>query len=109
MVKALHNQIRGKEPLHFNGSRSQLIRDLSVFISHLDSIARPGTSNFALLDHASRTFSQILDEVLEPRPLHMDGQNLDLAPAEIGSLVAMDDLSLLDNMDFGTMFDQWLV
>lgn len=96
--------------MQFNGPRSQLIRDLSVFISHLESIARPGTSNFALLDHASRTFSQILDEVLEPRSFNTDGQNVDqMVPAELSSLATMDDLNLLDSMDFGAMFDQWLV
>lgn len=75
---------------------------MSVFISHLESTLRPGDVNFGLLSRASRAFSEILDEILEPRTGNYEDGNI------FGSGVGLEDVNFLDSMDFGVMFDQWL-
>lgn len=47
-------------------SRSKLIRDLSVFISYLESICKEGDANYTICTQAARIFSRALDEILDP-------------------------------------------
>lgn len=105
LIRGLQNQTRSNEPFPYQGSRARLIRDLTVFISHLESVVKPGNVNFDLLNRASRAFSEILDEILEPKTAsaHGDGEGEFLDP-----VWDLADVNLLD-MDFGVMFDQWLV
>ncbi|GKZ20034.1 hypothetical protein AbraIFM66951_001626 [Aspergillus brasiliensis] len=49
-------------------NRSALLRDLSVFIFHLESMAQLDQSNRALLARAARSFARDLDDILEPSP-----------------------------------------
>lgn len=46
-------------------SRAKLIRDLSVFVSHLEGICQPGEANHRLCTRAARVISKTLDEVLD--------------------------------------------
>jgi hypothetical protein len=43
-----------------------MIRGLSIFISDLECVARPGESNHTLSREIARTFSRILDDILNP-------------------------------------------
>jgi hypothetical protein len=104
LIKALQGHQRSNEPLPYEGSRSKLIRNLSVFVSHLESIPRLGNAKFGLLSRASKAFSEILDEILEPKTAG-DGSEVDM----LASVADLGDVDLLDTMDFGVMFDQWLV
>lgn len=46
-------------------SRSTLIRNLSMFVSHLQSICSPGDGDYKICVQASKAMSRVLDEVLE--------------------------------------------
>ena len=54
------------KPLPAGTSRAEIIRHLSVFVSHLDTIFRPDNANYAMTSQASFTITRVLDEVLEP-------------------------------------------
>ena len=45
-------------------SRSELIRNLSVLISYLEWVTRPGDGNHAACSEASKMLARILDEAL---------------------------------------------
>ncbi|KAJ5766641.1 uncharacterized protein N7511_004257 [Penicillium nucicola] len=107
LIKALQHQKRTGEPFLYNGSRSALIRNLSVFISHLESIARPDNANYALFQRASQVFSKIIDEILEPVPDSGLG-DADAAHYDFEPIVDVDGLDLFNHMDFGVAFNQWL-
>ncbi|RAH42494.1 uncharacterized protein BO95DRAFT_475802 [Aspergillus brunneoviolaceus CBS 621.78] len=115
LVKALQTQSRTGQPLPYvyAGSRAALIRDLSVFLSHLESIAKTDKVHGLLCERTSKALLQILDEVLESGL-----SSAPLPPSELGDLsdLVSDDLGLLgDEMDFwggvdpGIVFDQWLL
>ncbi len=46
-------------------SRSGLIRNLSVLVSYLEWVTRPGDGNYAACSEASKILARILDEALE--------------------------------------------
>lgn len=48
-------------------SRSKLIRDLSVFVSYLESICTPDDANYTVCTQAAKTIAQTLDEILDPQ------------------------------------------
>ncbi|KAJ5439710.1 uncharacterized protein N7458_010708 [Penicillium daleae] len=50
--------------------RAELVRNLSVFISMLSWIARPGHGNYRTCKEAEKNLSRILDQVLDPQPVH---------------------------------------
>jgi hypothetical protein len=50
-------------------SRSEAIQNLSVFISLLESIIRPGEANYVLSDRARKALKHTLDRVLSPPPM----------------------------------------
>lgn len=94
----------------YKGPRSLLIRNLSVFIAHLDSISRPTIANHELFSRASKVLSIILDEVLEPRdPGASSEVDFNAFPATIDGLGELEDMSLIDTMEWGGIFDQWIL
>ncbi|CDM32172.1 Zn(2)-C6 fungal-type DNA-binding domain [Penicillium roqueforti FM164] len=107
LIKALQHQKRTGEPFLYEGSRSALIRNLSVFISHLESIVRPDNANYALFQRASQLFSRIIDEILEPQSILPDS-NLDSSAFDFDPMIEVDGLDFFNNMDFGVAFNQWL-
>lgn len=108
LIKALQHQKRTGEPFLYEGSRSALLRNLSVFISHLETIVRPDNSNYALFQRASQVFSQIIDEVLEPQDTVVDADRSDALLFDFEQMIPMDGLDLFNTMDFGVAFNQWL-
>ncbi|PYI16139.1 hypothetical protein BO99DRAFT_466555 [Aspergillus violaceofuscus CBS 115571] len=96
LVKALQTQSRTGQPLPYAGSRAALIRDLSVFLSHLESITKTDKVHGLLCERTSRVLLQILDEVLESGP-----SSAPFAPSELGDLsdLVSDDLGLLAGRD----------
>jgi hypothetical protein len=75
LASALQDQHRTDLPFPQGISRAETIRMLSVLISHLDSAAhlenssaRPREANYALCRKACKTFTRIVDNVLEGRP-----------------------------------------
>jgi hypothetical protein len=80
---------------------------LSVFIAHLESIARPDNANYALFQRASQVFSKIIDEILEPQSV-LDEELGDSSHINFDSMIGVDGLDLFNNMDFGVAFNQWL-
>ncbi|KAA8651714.1 uncharacterized protein ATNIH1004_000610 [Aspergillus tanneri] len=106
LIKALQNQARTGHPIPYTGSRSRLIRDLSVFVSHLDAMARPGIANHELFGRASKVVSSIIDEILEPRPVS-SGPEPEM-PEMSSVFDVSDDMRVLDMVDFGAVFDQWI-
>lgn len=55
-------------------SRSELIRNLSVLISYLEWVTRPGDGNYAACSEASNMLARILDEALDPQAVSNDKQ-----------------------------------
>ncbi|KAJ9622714.1 hypothetical protein H2203_006365 [Taxawa tesnikishii (nom. ined.)] len=62
LATALHSNTT----LPANLSRSTLIRNLSVFIAHLESIYSPEEANYGICMQAAKIISRTLDDVLEP-------------------------------------------
>lgn len=86
-----------------------MIRNLSVFVSHLETIAQPGNANYALFQRASQVFTKILDEILDPQ-IHIPLNELDdLEFFNCDQVIDRNGLELLNNMEFGVSFDQWLI
>ncbi|KAL4982136.1 hypothetical protein BDW68DRAFT_195654 [Aspergillus falconensis] len=119
LIKALQTQARTGNPIPYTGSRAELIRNLSVFISHIEAMARPLTSNInhALFERASKMFTKILDEVLESRlPISTTVANAAeiatcMAPPAEEDMIsswAADGMEFLDTLDFNAVFDQWV-
>jgi hypothetical protein len=46
--------------------RATLVRTLSVYVSHLDSICKPGDKEYNVCVQASQAIARVLDEVLDP-------------------------------------------
>jgi hypothetical protein len=83
---------------------------LSVFISHLDTVAEPENANYSLLQRASQVFTKIIDEVLEPQASLPPHNELDdLALLDCDQMIDMSDLDLLNTIEFGVCFDQCLI
>ncbi|GAE00291.1 hypothetical protein PVAR5_9032 [Paecilomyces variotii No. 5] len=99
-----------QQPIQSHRSRSALIRDLSVFISHLESMARPGQRNHILLDRAARTFARIVDEILEPQSVAEETSQLPHRNFgnENGAspFLDLDELEFLDMIDFTATLNQ---
>ncbi|KAL1885627.1 hypothetical protein Plec18167_001122 [Paecilomyces lecythidis] len=99
-----------QQPIQSHRSRSALIRDLSVFISHLEAMARPGQRNHILLGRAARAFARIVDEILEPRSaaeeasqsVHRNFGNEN----ETSPFLDLDELEFLDMIDFTATLNQ---
>jgi hypothetical protein len=108
LIKALQHQKRTGEPFLYEGSRSALIRNLSVFISHLESIVRPDNANYALFQRASQLFSRIIDEILEPQSILPDSNLEDTSGFDFDPMIEVDGLDLFNHTDFGVAFNQWL-
>lgn len=109
LIKALQHQKRTGEPFLYEGSRSALIRNLSVFISHLESIVRPDNANYALFQRASQVFSKIIDEILEPQSILSGSDFEDTEIVGFDSMIEVDGLDLFNNMHFGVAYNQWLL
>ncbi|KAE8143368.1 hypothetical protein BDV38DRAFT_277393 [Aspergillus pseudotamarii] len=110
LIKALQKQARTGRPIPYQGSRSVLIRHLSVFISHLESMSRPGLVNQELFHRASKIFSGIIDEVLEPRvAVTLRGPELDILADSETCMIGNDDLDFLDMLEFGGSIDQYII
>lgn len=109
LMKALQHQKRTGEAFLYEGSRSALIRNLSVFTSHLETIVRPDTANYALFQRASQIFSKIIDEILEPHPALEDTELGEASLLDHDQMIAVDALDLFNTQDFGIAFNQWLL
>ncbi|KAL4778768.1 hypothetical protein BJX76DRAFT_365942 [Aspergillus varians] len=126
LIKALQAQARTGHPIPYTGSRAELIRNLSVFISHIEAMARPLTSNInhALFDRATKMFTNILDEILESRLPVSSSTVAGAAEVEVGvstsataaaaeeedldSSWAVNGMEFLEVLDFSAVFDQWV-
>ncbi|KAJ5210528.1 Transcription factor, partial [Penicillium cf. griseofulvum] len=109
LIKALQHQKRTGEPFLYEGSRSALIRNLSVFISHLESTVRPDNANYALFQRASQLFSRIIDEILEPQSILPDSNLGGTCGFDFDPMIEVDGLDLFNNIDLGVAFNQWLL
>lgn len=108
LMKALQHQKRTGEAFIYEGSRSALIRNLSVFISHLETVVRSDNANYALFQRASQVFSKIIDEILEPHAALEDTELGEAPFLDHDQMIALDALDLFNTMDFGVAFNQWL-
>ena len=74
LATALREQHATSQPFPPEISRSEIVRMLSVLISHLDAAAhvensgaRQGEANYNLCRKASKIFTRVIDAVLDPR------------------------------------------
>ncbi|KAJ5624460.1 hypothetical protein N7510_000769 [Penicillium lagena] len=109
LIKALQHHKRSGEPFLYEGSRSALIRNLSVFIAHLESIARPDSADYALFQRASQAFSKIIDEILEPDSVALNAELGEVSLFDYDQMINVDGLDWFNTMDFGFAFNQWLI
>jgi hypothetical protein len=82
---------------------------LSVFISHLETVAQPENANYSLFQRASQVFTKIIDEILEPQVSLPPSELNDLALLDCDQVIDMSDLDLLNTIEIGVSFDQWLI
>lgn len=96
---------------YFNTSkafaRSKVIQDLSVFVSCLSWIHRPGDGNYQLIQQARKMIQKILDKVLSPEPpAHIERHPLP-SPEEPHHVIYQDpmyDFSWIENAEFDADF-----
>lgn len=96
LLELLH-QSHKPGPHNIELPRSELIRNLSVFISVLSWVSRPGHGNYHTCKEAEKKLSRILDQLLDPQPV----------PAETvhdvtSGLSSFLDWSNYNNWDFST-------
>ena len=110
VVAALKDITRNQTQLMTVGlSRTTLIRNMSVFIAHLESFSKVGDAKSAVCSEASRSLSRALDEVLEPAASLVRGgtetlmsasttgvENNGITAADQPLLPAQDNLSAID-------------
>ncbi|GKZ27568.1 hypothetical protein AbraIFM66951_005443 [Aspergillus brasiliensis] len=117
LARALHEQARTGQPTLYRGSRSTFIRDLSVFVSHLETMALFSTEHSTILVRASQHYLKILDEVLDPSSgLAADPGTLpeaalpagDLADALLNAANEPDLMAMLNTADLSLTFDNWI-
>lgn len=75
LATALREQHSTSQPFPPDISRSEIVRMLSVLISHLDAAAhgenggaRQGEANYNLCRKASKIFTKVIDTILDARP-----------------------------------------
>lgn len=123
LVNALLEQARSKvaQPLPPELNRSYIIRQLSVFISHLESIYNPGDANYNVCINAAKAISRTLDEALDTSAQNttvssvtgpqtpISANNLDTNPNIGPAMPVMNGMDLdilstngLDGFDFAT-------
>ncbi|PYH43754.1 fungal specific transcription factor domain-containing protein [Aspergillus saccharolyticus JOP 1030-1] len=86
-------------------SRAQLIRELTVYVSCLSWVARPGSGNYEFCKQVKARFTRILDEIIDPS--HGTSRP-PMAPSETASSLAgaSDALNSLDPVhSFNTLLD----
>ncbi|KAI5368109.1 hypothetical protein Slin14017_G031450 [Septoria linicola] len=103
-------------------SRAKLIRDLSVFVSHLEGICQPGEANHRLCTRAARVISKTLDEVLDLNAAFTDSGNTlarsdednstllqpqPLSPSRSQSVRGSDELALSSGYNAFDSLDQF--
>ncbi|KAL1307017.1 hypothetical protein AAFC00_005644 [Neodothiora populina] len=110
-----NNMVGGQQVLPSCVSRSTLIRNLSVFIFHLESFGSHGEMNYSICAKASKVISRVLDGVLDSPNLasahssdphssfdiHEDTSTAVIPPAEPlspdGGSIGAVDLPILDD------------
>ncbi|KAK9656639.1 hypothetical protein HCH54_001308 [Aspergillus fumigatus] len=88
-------------------ARGILVRHLSVFISHLESMAGPDTANNAFFSRATRVFSRIMDEILAPEVVTTtESSAVDFVDdLDVSLFQDFEGVGLLDTMEFASVLD----
>lgn len=114
LASALQEQQRTGHPFPPTISRSEIIRMLSVLISHLDaaahvdsSSARPGEANYDLCRKACKAFTRVMDNVLDLKPRSDSGITPNSADLDRDLSLDLDSfaapgLEAFEGMDFST-------
>ncbi|KAF2809125.1 uncharacterized protein BDZ99DRAFT_509453 [Mytilinidion resinicola] len=105
LVTALQEQSTTGEALPPSITRSEIIRNISVihFKSRLSS--RPGDGNYPICKKAAKTFTRLIDDILDPKPSAAFQSTLELGFMSNPSLDGLDNIDtvdLFDNMEWGT-------
>lgn len=112
LATALRQQHQTAAPFPATISRAEIVRMLSVLISHLDAAthlensgARVGEANYNLCRKASRIFTRVIDTVLDARPaaeVTPSSEGLDLGiEGEMGlDLFGVPGLDGFEGMEF---------
>lgn len=91
----------------YSGSQPSVIRNLSVFTSHLESMVRPDQASSSFYSRAAAVFSRI-DEILEPRlEVSMADRNIDTTlEVDLNApfFLDLEEMQLLENTDFTPSF-----
>lgn len=69
LAAELSRSSRTNQPFPPSMSRPEVIRNLSVLISYLEWVTRPGDGNYAACSEASKMLARILDEALDPHSI----------------------------------------
>ncbi|KAF1957989.1 hypothetical protein CC80DRAFT_470147 [Byssothecium circinans] len=109
LASALQEQQRTGQAFPQPVSRAEIIRMLSVLISHLEaaahldsSSARPGEANYNLCRKACRAFTRVMDHVLDPKPREESGSEITPLSADLeGDLgLDLDVFGAFEGIDF---------
>ncbi|KAJ4983250.1 fungal specific transcription factor [Stagonosporopsis vannaccii] len=115
LATALRQQAQTAAPFPAGISRAEIVRMLSVLISHLDasahlenSGARAGEANYNLCRKASKIFTRVIDQVLDPKlsevtPSNSEGNEAGIE-GEMGlDLFGVPGLDGFEGMEFAGM------
>ena len=80
-------------------SRSELIRNLSVLISYLEWVTRPGDGNHAACSEASKMLARILDDALVLQSNVEQPRQPVLEPSKNGAVLTLEDDNMMLNQD----------
>lgn len=82
-------------------SRSEVVRNLSVLISYLEWVTRPGDGNYAACSEASKMLARILDEALDPQVTEQPQQPVPEPTRDELSLAHVEDQIMLESSGAG--------
>lgn len=97
LATALRQQAQTNTPFPPSISRAEIVRMLSVLISHLDAAAhlensgaRAGEANYNLCRKASKIFTRVIDQVLDPKTSEVTPNGEELIPGGIEGEMGLD-------------------
>ncbi|QGA12525.1 hypothetical protein EYB26_000169 [Talaromyces marneffei] len=63
LIEALHTEVRSGIIFEFPIPRAEILRNLCVFVAHIESVQQPRNRSDTLFKHASKHFASVIDEV----------------------------------------------
>ncbi|OKL57725.1 hypothetical protein UA08_07127 [Talaromyces atroroseus] len=112
LIEALHREVSSGITFEFPIPRPEILRNLCVFVAHIESAEQPRNRSDTLFKRASKHFASVIDEVIGSKlvannnSLPSNTHESAAAWDQDDSMDFMRDFIQVESMDFGIMFDQ---